>query len=104
LWQIAPIRQWSESILSRNPLIDGCGEAEVVTFDGYWQYQVLSTGLPCSPANAICARNAGNGDFLAIKTQLSYEHATTDERLKPTASVIWSQMASPPARWKAPAS
>ena len=73
----------------RNPLEDGCGEAEFVTFDGYWQCQALTE--PCSQANAICAWNVGNDDFLAVKTQVSQAFGTHDYPARSTSSSpCWS--------------
>jgi len=42
----------------------------------------------CSQANTICAGNAGNGDFLAIRTQVSqgFETRLLKERLTPPGS------------------
>jgi hypothetical protein len=46
-------------------------EAEIATFDRFWQCQFLGTGLSCAQAGDIGAPSAGNADFVIIKTHLS---------------------------------
>src|SRR6202040_2467614 len=43
------------SHLSRHPPDDGLVEAKIATFDGFWQFQTLDTGLSCSQPATLAA-------------------------------------------------
>jgi hypothetical protein len=41
--------------LIRHPPDDGLVEAKIATFDGFWQFQTLDTGLSCSQPATLAA-------------------------------------------------
>jgi hypothetical protein len=45
-----PSRNGGPLILNRPPPDDGLVEAEIAAFGGFWQYQFLDTGRPCTKA------------------------------------------------------
>jgi hypothetical protein len=46
-----PSRNGGPLILNRHPPDDGLVEAEIAAFGGFWQYQFLDTGRPCTNAD-----------------------------------------------------
>jgi hypothetical protein len=47
-------------------------EAEIATFDRFWQCQFPSTGLSCIQASDIGVASAENVDFVVIQTHLHF--------------------------------
>ena len=41
--------------INRHPPDDGLVEAKIATFDGFWQFQTLDTGLSCSQPATLAA-------------------------------------------------
>src|SRR5580692_1911922 len=43
------------NVINRHPPDDGLVEAKIATFDGFWQFQTLDTGLSCSQPATLAA-------------------------------------------------